>query len=174
MADKKITALTASTALSTDDLFHVVDSPASSPSNKKITANNVFQKIPTWIGFNDTVATSAADSLAIPITASIVHKTTGGDAEALTVAAGTQGQLLMIVLITDGGGTGTIADGTMTGQVKYIIMKTDGGTGTLTGSNLIGASIIFADAGDGVTLLWTNSKWYTVSSSSGGPVYAAA
>ena len=30
MADKKITALTASTALSTDDLFHVVDSPASS------------------------------------------------------------------------------------------------------------------------------------------------
>ena len=63
MADKKITALTASTALSTDDLFHVVDSPASSPSNKKITANNVFQKIPTWIGFNDTVATLVTSQL---------------------------------------------------------------------------------------------------------------
>ena len=56
MADKKITALTESTSLSTDDLFHVVDSPSSSPSNKKITANNVFQKIPSWIGFADTVA----------------------------------------------------------------------------------------------------------------------
>ena len=136
MADKKITALTASTALSTDDLFHVVDSPASSPSNKKITANNVFQKIPTWIGFNDTVATSAADSLAIPITASIVHKTTGGDAEALTVAAGTQGQLLMIVLITDGGGTGTIA-----------------------ASSTVADTIAFADAEDTAQLLFTNIKW---------------
>ena len=137
MADKKITALTASTALSTDDLFHVVDSPASSPSNKKITANNVFQKIPTWIGFNDTVATSAADSLALPITASIVHKTTGGDAEALTVAAGTQGQLLMIVLITDGGGTGTIA-----------------------ASATVADTIAFADAEDTAFLLFTNSKWH--------------
>ena len=137
MADKKITALTASNALSTDDLFHVVDSPASSPSNKKITANNVFQKIQTWIGFNDTVATSAADSLAIPITASIVHKTTGGDAEALTVAAGTQGQLLMIVLITDGGGTGTIA-----------------------ASSTVADTIAFADAEDTAQLLFTNSKWH--------------
>ena len=54
MADKKITALTESTALSTDDLFHVVDSPASSPSNKKISANYVFLKVPTWIGYAGT------------------------------------------------------------------------------------------------------------------------
>ena len=149
MADKKITALTASTALSTDDLFHVVDSPASSPSNKKITANNVFQKVPTFIAHSDTPQTLTGAG-AINSTTYITH------------------------LVTTGTDALTIADGTMTGQVKYIIMKTDGGTGTLTGSNLIGASIIFADAGDGVTLLWTNSKWYTVSSSSGGPVYAAA
>jgi len=32
MADKKITALTAATAVTTDDLFHIVDSPGSSPS----------------------------------------------------------------------------------------------------------------------------------------------
>jgi len=139
MADKKITALTAATALSTDDLFHVVDSPASSPSNKKITATNVFQKIPTWIGFADTVATSAADSLAIPVTASIVHKTTGGDAEALTIAAGTQGQIMIVILTTDGGGTGTVA-----------------------ASSTVMHSIVFADAGDTATLLFTNSKWHVV------------
>ena len=54
MADKKITALNASTALSTDDLFHVVDDPSGSPTNKKITAANVFNKIPTWIAFAGT------------------------------------------------------------------------------------------------------------------------
>lgn len=139
MADKKITALTAATTLSTDDLFHVVDSPASSPSNKKITATNVFQKIPTWIGFADTVATSAADSLAIPVTASIVHKTTGADAEALTIAAGTQGQIMIVILIVDGGGTGTVA-----------------------ASSTVMHSIVFADAGDTATLLFTNSKWHVV------------
>ena len=50
MADKKITALNASTALSTDDLFHVVDDPSGSPTNKKVTTANVFNKIPTWLG----------------------------------------------------------------------------------------------------------------------------
>ena len=137
MADKKITALQESTALSSDDIFHVVDSPASSPSNKRISSTNVFNKLPTWLGFADTVATSAADSLAIPITASIVHKTTGSDAEALTVVAGTQGQLLMIVLIVDGGGTGTIA-----------------------ASATVADTIAFADAEDTAQLLFTNSKWH--------------
>ena len=137
MADKKITALQESTALSSDDIFHIVDSPASSPSNKRISSTNVFNKLPTWLGFADTVATSAADSLAIPITASIVHKTTGADAEALTIAAGTQGQLLMIVLITDGGGTGTIA-----------------------ASSTLADTIAFADAEDTAQLLFTNSKWH--------------
>ena len=137
MADKKITALQESTALSSDDIFHVVDSPASSPSNKRISSTNVFNKLPTWLGFADTVATSAADSLAIPITASIVHKTTGSDAEAGTIAAGTQGQLLMIVLIVDGGGTGTIA-----------------------ASSSVADTIAFADAEDTAQLLFTNSKWH--------------
>ena len=137
MADKKITALQEATALSSDDIFHVVDSPASSPSNKRISSTNVFNKLPTWLGFADTVATSAADSLAIPITASIVHKTTGSDAEALTIAAGTQGQLLILVLIVDGGGTGTVA-----------------------ASATVADTIAFADAEDTAQLLFTNSKWH--------------
>ena len=137
MADKIIPNLPKTEATTFDDLLIVVDTPADSPTNKKITLANLFNKVPTWLGFADTVATSAADSLAIPITASIVHKTTGSDAEALTVAAGTQGQLLMIVLTTDGGGTGTIA-----------------------ASSTVADTIAFADAEDTAQLLFTNSKWH--------------
>ena len=139
MADKIIANLPKTEATTFDDLLLVVDTPADSPTNKKITLANLFNKVPTWLGFADTVATSAADSLAIPITASIVHKTTGSDAEALTVAAGTQGQLLMIVLTTDGGGTGTIA-----------------------ASATVADTIAFADAEDTAQLLFTNSKWHFI------------
>ena len=137
MADKKISALTAMTAPAAADFLHVIDANSGTYTNQKVTLTTLFQNVPTFVAFTDTVATSAADSLAIPITASIVHKTTGSDAEALTVAAGTQGQLLMIVLIVDGGGTGTIA-----------------------ASSSVADTIAFADAEDTAQLLFTNSKWH--------------
>ena len=137
MADKKISALTAMTAPAAADFLHVIDDNSGTYTNQKVTLTTLFQNVPTFVAFTDTVATSAADSLAIPITASIVHKTTGADAEALTVAAGTQGQLLMIVLIVDGGGTGTIA-----------------------ASSSVADTIAFADAEDTAQLLFTNSKWH--------------
>ena len=137
MADKKISALTAMTAPATADFLHIIDDNSGTYTNQKITLTTLFQNVPTLLAFTDTVATSAADSLAIPITASVVHKTTGSDAEALTVAAGTQGQLLMIVLIVDGGGTGTIA-----------------------ASSSVADTIAFADAEDTAQLLFTNSKWH--------------
>ena len=139
MADKKISALTAMTAPATADFLHVIDDNSGTYTNQKITLTTLFQNVPTFLAFTDTVATSAADSLAIPITASVVHKTTGGDAEALTIAAGTQGQIMIIVLIVDGGGTGTVA-----------------------ASSTVMHSIVFADAGDTATLLFTNSKWHVV------------
>ena len=137
MADKKISALTAMTAPATADFLHIIDDNSGTYTNQKITLTTLFQNVPTFLAFTDTVATSAADSLAIPITASVVHKTTGSDAEALTVAAGTQGQLLMIVITTDGGGTGTIA-----------------------ASSTVADTIAFADAEDTAQLLFTNSKWH--------------
>lgn len=48
----------------------------------------------------------AADELVIPLTHAVVSKTTGNDAEALTLADGVPGQLLTIILTTDGGGAG--------------------------------------------------------------------
>lgn len=41
MADAKLTALSATTSLSTDDLLYVVDDPGGTPASKKITAANV-------------------------------------------------------------------------------------------------------------------------------------
>lgn len=72
----------------------------------------------------------AADVLAIPTTHAIVRKTTGSDAEALTLANGRPGQLLTIALVTDGGGDGTLTPATKTGF----------------------ATIVFGDGGDHATL----------------------
>ena len=81
--------------------------------------------------------TSAADALAIPVTHSVVAKTTGGDAEALTIVDGTPGQVLTIYVATDGGGDGTLT-----------VATNSTGTGW--------ATIVFADAGDRAVLMWVD------------------
>ena len=54
MADKKITALTAlGTAILGEDLFHIIDDPNGTPTNKKITVDNVFKYIPGVVAMND-------------------------------------------------------------------------------------------------------------------------
>jgi len=137
MADKKITALNASTALSTDDLFHVVDDPSGSPTNKKITNANVFNKIPGWIGFSDTPqALTAAGAVSITTTLTTVAS---GGAIALTLADGTQGQIKVIVFITDGGDA-TLTPATMND----------------------GTTLTFADAGDSAILMWIGASGWQV------------
>jgi len=135
MADKKISALTATVTTAASDIAHVVTGMGGTPINKKITVANLFNTIPTWIGFADTVTTVAADVLPIPVTASVCHKTSGSDAEALTIVAGTSGQVLIVVMIVDGGGTAT-----------------------LSGAQING-SVAFSEVGHAATLLYTNSKW---------------
>ena len=83
---------------------------------------------------DDLETTSIADSLAIPVTHAYVAKTTGGDAEALTLANGKPSQILIINLTTDGGGTGTLTPATATGW----------------------ATIAFADAGDQAVLMYVD------------------
>ena len=141
MADKKISALTATTTTAASDIAHVVTGMGGTPINKKITVANLFNTIPTWIGFADTVTTVAADVLPIPVTASVCHKTSGSDAEALTIVAGTSGQVLIVVMIVDGGGTAT-----------------------LSGAQING-SVAFSDVGHTATLLYTNSKWNMIGGS---------
>ena len=133
MSDKTITELDALTVSASTDSLVVYDTSAT--GTLKLTVANLINKLPTWLGFADTVTTMAADALAVPITASICHKTSGGDAESLTIVAGTSGQVLMIVMIVDGGGTAT-----------------------LSGAQING-SVAFSEVGHAATLLYTNSKW---------------
>ena len=133
MSDKTITELDALTVSASTDSLVVYDTSAT--GTLKLTVANLINKLPTWLGFADTVTTMAADALAVPITASICHKTSGGDAETLTIVAGTSGQVLIIVMIVDGGGTAT-----------------------LSGAQING-SVAFSEVGHTATLLYTNSKW---------------
>jgi hypothetical protein len=64
------------------------------------------------------------------------------------------------LLITTGGSQAfSLADGTE-GQIKIITMKTDGGTGIVTPANFInGSNITFDDVGDTMTLLYQSTGW---------------
>ncbi len=76
----------------------------------------------------------AADELAVPVTFPFISKTTGADAEALTLPNGAPGQLIVINLATDGGGDGTLTPDTSTGF----------------------SNIVFTDVGDQATLLFVD------------------
>ena len=63
----------------------------------------------------NTAVVVASDALAIPVTNGIVTKTVGSNAEALTLADGTDGQLLVVYVTLGKGGRGTLTPSTKTG-----------------------------------------------------------
>ena len=142
MADKKITQLTdLGDGLASVDLFHIVDDPSGTPINKKITAEDVFNNVPTWLGLNSTSQSLTADgstSLAVNITTPVT------EVDATSAIA-----------------TLTLADGA-NGQIKTILNVSTGGTNvvTITPANLRGYTNILLNApGESVTCIFKNSNW---------------
>jgi len=141
MADKKITALTESTALSTDDLFHVVDSPSSSPSNKKITVTNVMNKVPTFLGLNSVETVTSDGTLSLDYAVSLLSAS--GTTTVQTV----------------------LADSTNVGQIKTIVRGgTSSGAHDVDLTTTVGtiSTITFDEAGSSATLMWTGTAGWVV------------
>tara|TARA_Y100000768_G_C23795480_1_gene594588 strand:+ start:221 stop:670 length:450 start_codon:yes stop_codon:yes gene_type:complete len=141
MADKKITALDdLGSSLAEVDLFHIVDDPSNTPINKRVTAKNVFNNIPTFIGLKQTSEALTSASTSIDTTSAISEVDQSGGATALSLADGSDGMIKTIIAIGTGGNAITITPTNLRG----------GTTITLNGE------------GETVTCLFKNSKWNVI------------
>ena len=152
MADKKITALTdLGDSLASADLFHVVDDPSGTPINKKISAENVFNNVPSYLGLAQASQAITADA------SSQVSDVTSAITE---------------INATSATGGISLADGT-DGQIKIFINVSTSGTNNvvITPTNLRGGTTITLNAeGETAICLFKNSKWNVI----GGHGFAVA
>ena len=141
MADKKITALTdLGTALADADLFHVVDDPSGTPINKKISAANVFNNIPSFLGLAQAseAITAAPSSQVANITSAVTEVDATSAVGNLSLADGAEGQSKTFINVSTSGTNNVV----------------------ITPTNLRGGTTITLNAeGETVTCMFKNAKW---------------
>ena len=141
MADSKVSDLTAATSAAAAEQLYLVQSNAS----KSITAEKLFAAIATPAKFDDKISI--------------------GDHDTINAAAAIQTST-NVTYINDptAAGTCTLAAGS-DGQIKIIIMSSNAGSHTITLANSNTAqSISFSAAGHSATLLYDTglAKWYMI------------
>jgi len=136
MADKKVTALTASTAPASADLAHIITSVSTTPTNKKVTLANFFNKIPTYIGLNSIEALAADGVMSVSTAIST-----------MTSAAATCQT--------------TLAASTVVGQIKIIAIVGYSNACDVDVTTTWGAGVTytFSAVGESLTLMNTGAGW---------------
>ena len=144
MADKKITALTdLGDSLAAADLFHVVDDPAGTPINKKISAENVFNNVPSFLGLAQAsqAITADASSQVADVTSAVTEVDATSATGALSLADGAEGQIKTFINVSTSGTNNVV----------------------ITPTNLRGGTTITINAeGETVTCMFKNAKWNVI------------
>ena len=145
MADKKVTQLTdLGDGLAAVDLFHVVDDPSGTPINKKISAEDVVNNIPSWLGLNSTSQAITGDgstSTAIDVTSAVTEVNATSAQAPCTLADGANGQIKIIINVSTSGSNAVV----------------------ITPANLSGGTTISLNApGETGQCIFKNSNWNVI------------
>ena len=144
MADSKVSEMTAATAAAAADKMYLVQGS----NSKSVTDAVLFGNVATPAVFNDKLSIGDHDTMtaigAVSLDTNVTFLNNFSGAGNLTLAAGVDG------------------------QIKIIIMSSNSGSHTITlnGAN-IGQDISWDAAGESATLLYDtgNSKWYFIGGS---------
>lgn len=139
MADQKLSELTAATSIASTDTLYLV----SGGTSKQITAATAFSTLPMAVGFSNKVSVTGTNTMTAPgavdLTTNITLLSNPSTAGTLTIAAGTEG------------------------QIKIIIMtSTNGNPLQLDDANLAVDLVTFDTVGDTATLIYIDSKWHYI------------
>lgn len=140
MADQKLSELTSVSGAAASDTLYLVKDGASS----KITFANLLATVPTPVAFTDKVTIGDADTMtslgSVSITTNVTYLNNLPSGGSLSIGTGTEGQIKIIVMISNTGG--------------YTIDLDD--------SDVQHDLIRFTEAGHTATLLCANSKWFMI------------
>ena len=140
MADAKLSELTAATAAAGDDSLYMVQSSAS----RKITVANFFGDVTTPAKFSDSFSIAGYNTQtsigAVTRTTKITYLSDPDAPGPLTLEAGSEGQIKIIIMTSNAGGHSL----------------------RLNSSAAISRTVTFDSAGDTATLIYTTDKWYFI------------